>query len=332
MSEPALWIREAEVCQLLDLPDAIDALESTLTEQAKGQAKNMEKTLAAFGEGGTLHAVGAVDEARGLVCTKTWAHTPGGANPLLILWDADTGQLQAIIEAFALGQMRTASSAGVATKWWAEESADELGVVGTGKQSVPQVAAVHAVRPLRRVRYFGRNAARRETFERRLRDQGFTFEIVAAKSAAEAVAGAPIVTLISRAKEPFLEAAMLDAGAHVNAMGAIARDREEFAQNLFPRVSAMAADNPETVRQLSTEFVSWAGTDEARWQRLQPIAQVVAEARSRGDDWDLTLFKSMGMGLADLAVGSEVLRRARASGLGRPIDAIEKTAPRLRRS
>lgn len=332
MSGPALWIREAEVCELLDLRDAIDALETTLIEQAKGQAKNMEKTLATYGEGATLHALGAVAEARGLVCTKTWAHTPGGANPLLILWDAASGELQAVVEAFALGQMRTAASAGVATKWWAAEAADELGVIGTGKQSVPQVAAVHAVRPLRRVRYFGRDATRRENFEKRLREQGFTFELVAAESAAEAVDGAPIVTLISRAKEPFLEAAMLEPGAHVNAMGAIARDREEFTQSLFPRVSAMAADHPETVRQLSTEFVSWAETDEARWNRLEPLSRVVAEARSRGDDWDLTLFKSMGMGLSDLAVGSEALRRARAAGLGRPIDAIKKSAPRLRRS
>ena len=81
MVEDARWISEAEVCSLLTLREAIDALEAGLRLEAKGAARNMRKTLATFGGGGTLHAIGAIYEGQNLVGTKTWAHTAGGATP-----------------------------------------------------------------------------------------------------------------------------------------------------------------------------------------------------------------------------------------------------------
>src|SRR5207237_8443297 len=93
--------------------------------------------------------------------TKTWAHTPGGATPLLVLLDATTGALKAVIEAFALGQMRTAAASGVATRWLARKDATEFAMIGPGKQALTQVAAVLAVRTLQRVRVVGRDVERR---------------------------------------------------------------------------------------------------------------------------------------------------------------------------
>src|SRR6185437_8817805 len=103
MSQAAapLWIREAEVTSLLDMGEAIAALEAGLKLEAAGAAENMVKTHAVWGGGHTLHAIGAIFPEAGFVGTKTWAHA-GGANPLLLLFDAHDGQLKAIIEAFAL--------------------------------------------------------------------------------------------------------------------------------------------------------------------------------------------------------------------------------------
>ena len=107
----APWITEAEVLERLTLAGAISAVEQALAREAAGTAKTMLKTHVAWGEGHTLHAIGGVDGD--LVGTKTWAHTAGGANPLLILWDSETGERRAVIEAFALGQLRTAAMSGV---------------------------------------------------------------------------------------------------------------------------------------------------------------------------------------------------------------------------
>ncbi len=328
MSDDALWITEAEVCALLPLREAIDALEAGLRLEANGGARNMAKTLATFSGGGTLHAIGAVFEGRGLVGTKTWAHTPGGATPLLMLWDAESGALRAVVEAFALGQLRTASISGVATRWMARDEAEVMAVVGTGKQALPQVAAVHAVRPLRELRVAGRDPERRARFVDRLRDEGFPFPVVDAADVDAATRGADIVTAVTRAETPFLHAAMLRPGTHVNAVGAIALGREEFAQDLFPRCAELAADHPETVRALSREFRVWAeaGGD---WERLRPLSERVAASRGRDPAADLTLFKAMGMGVSDLAVGSEILERARAQGLGRAVLQPIRAAPTL---
>ena len=171
MSGQALWITEAEVAALVDMGDAIGALERGLSAEARGGAVNMAKTHTTFGHGDTLHAIGATMLAEGVVGTKTWAHTEGGANPLLILFDAANGQLVAVIEAFALGQLRTAAISGLATRWLAAPDAAEMALVGAGKQALAQVAAVAAVRKLGRVRVASRNpenaAAFRETCKRR---------------------------------------------------------------------------------------------------------------------------------------------------------------------
>src|SRR5579863_6066076 len=197
MPEPtALWIAESDVVSVMDLPGAIQALERGLAAEAEGHATNMVKTHVEWDGGSTLHAIGAAFPADGFIGTKTWAHTEGGATPLLILFDSHTGALKAIIEAFALGQMRTGSASGVATKWMAAANADEFAIIGTGKQAMTQVAAVVAVRPIRRIRVFGPNQERREAFADRVK-KAFALPVVAASSIAEAVDGATVVTVVT---------------------------------------------------------------------------------------------------------------------------------------
>src|SRR6267143_1172086 len=206
MPSPApLWITEAEVVSMMDLGQAIEALEKGLLTEARGDAANMTKTHVAWGNGATLQAIGAVYPKDGLAGTKTWSHTEGGATPLLILFDSENGSLRAVIEAFALGQMRTAGASGVATKWLASSEADDFAIIGTGKQAIAQVAAVLAVRPIKRVRVFGRNEERREQFAAQVRKE-FELDVTPARSVTEAVKGASIITVVTRATEPVLSA------------------------------------------------------------------------------------------------------------------------------
>src|SRR5258708_11340297 len=163
---------------MMDIGDAITALEKALLAEARGEAKNMVKTHVAWGDGATLHAIGAVFPNEEFAGTKTWAHTKGGATPLLILFDSETGSLTAIIEAFALGQLRTASASAVATDRLAAKDADDFAIIGTGKQALTHVAAVVAVRPIKRIRVFGREAGRCGQFAS-LAKQEFEFETFA---------------------------------------------------------------------------------------------------------------------------------------------------------
>ena len=326
MSDP-LWITEAEVVSALALPDAIEALRNTLALEASGRARNMPKTLQMWGGHHTLHAIGAVVEGAETVGTKTWAHTAGGATPLVTLWNSETGQLEAIIEAFALGQMRTGGISGLATDRMADPHADEFAIVGTGKQSITQVAAVAAVRKLKRIRVFSPTPENRRKFLTQLEKLFPSTELVESGSVAAAVKDAPIVTLVTRARAPILTASMLARGAHLNAVGAIAPDREEFTQDVFERASLVAVDMVETVKSLSAEFRKrFADGD---WSRVQLLSEVVAVKWQRPESADITLFKAMGMGLSDLALGIEILKRVRANGGGRVIPHPKPAQPRL---
>lgn len=330
MNQDALWITEQDVVALLDLREAIAALESALREEARGEAANMTKTLLQFAAPGqdkatsNLHAIGA--KLGNLVGTKTWAHTEGGTSPLLLLWDATNGSLVAVIEAFAMGNMRTGGISGVAANWLAQPDAKVMGLIGTGKQALSQVGTMLAVRPLERLQVFSPRAESRAAFAAKVREE-FGIEVVESPSVEAACAGAQIVTAVTRATEPFLRADMLERGTHLNAVGAIAKDREEFTQDVFDRATCVAVDNLAGVQQLSREFITRFGT--RGWDDVLPLSKVIAQGRRRSGGDDLTLFKAMGMGISDLALGTELVRRARATGAGRIIPQPKKAKPRL---
>jgi|HubBroStandDraft_6_1064221.scaffolds.fasta_scaffold348401_2 alanine dehydrogenase len=328
MSDP-LWVSEQDVVSMMDMPQAIDALEKGLLSEARGEASNMVKTHVEWGSGSTLHAIGAVFSQAGFVGTKTWAHTEKGATPLLILFDSNTGQLKAIIEAFALGQLRTGSASGVATRRLATEDATEFAIIGTGKQAMSQLAAVVAVRPIKRIRVFGRDEARRNAFAERVSNE-FGIATIPASSIDEAVRHVPIVTIVTRATQPIVNGEMLDFGTHINAVGAIVPSRAEVAADVLTRSTAIVADSIPQAQKLSREMIEFFGPDPARWTSVTSLAALVASGRTRRSADDLTLFKSLGMGISDLSLGIELYHRASQRGLGRSFPHPQKVLPKLR--
>ena len=311
---PPIWISEREV-EKLSMAEAAEALRKGLRREAESEAINLEKTHVGIGGGANMHAIGAAFPADALCGIKAWVHTKGGANPIELLWDTEDGHLLAVIEAFALGQLRTSAIAGIATDVLALPEAEELALCGAGKQALAQVATVASVRRLTRVRVFGRDAERREKMcarieaELGLRAEGFS-------EVEKAVADAPIITTITRAAEPFLESAMVSPGCHLNAMGAISRERGEFAADLLNRCAVIAADNIAQARALASEFRSFFGDTDEAWRAVAPLCELVDRPDARPGTADITLFKSLGMGISDLSMAREVYERATASGSG----------------
>ncbi len=324
-----IWISEADVVHLMSLPEAIEALRAGLCEEAAGRASNMVKTHATWGNGSTLHAIGGVFDGLGIAGAKTWAHTESGAVPLLILIDATDGSIQAIIEAFALGQMRTGGISGLATDVMAKANASSMAMIGAGKQSLAQVAAVAAVRELKHVAVWSPTAKSREALTEKI-NRELGIEALASSTLSQALEGKDVVTLATRARSPFLTADALVRGVHINAVGAITPERAEFEPSLLRRASMIAADSVPQVRRLSREFSEAFSDDDAQWQNIVPLSSLVAQRSKRAADADLTVFKAMGMGLSDLSLGIAILKRARAQNAGHPLPSIIRKAPRLR--
>ena len=313
---PPIWLTEADVTASIDLAGAIGALERVLAAEADGGAKNMTKTHLMVGANDVLQAIGGAVAAEGLCGTKTWVNVAGKSQTVLILFSLTDGSLRAVIEATALGQIRTAAMSGLGTKWLAAEGAREMAIVGTGKQALPQIAAVAAVRPIERVRIYSRKEENRAALVAAVRAKLPEVAAVAAPSLADAVGGAPIVTLCTNATQPFYGADMAAPGTHINAVGAIVPARSEFAADVFPRCAAIVVDSVETVQELSREFIDYFGAGREPWDRVRPISERIRSGRRRPAGADLTLFKAMGVGIADIAVAIEVLNRCEARAIG----------------
>jgi alanine dehydrogenase len=326
-AEGALWISESGVVSMMDIGGAIQALERGLIAEAEGNAQNMIKTHVEW-DGSSLHAIGAVFPGMEICGTKTWSHTKAGATPVLLLFDTKDGSLRAVIEAFALGQMRTAAASGVATRWLALDQADEFAMIGTGKQAITQVAAVLAVRPIRRIRVFSRDEAHRNQFVARVRSE-FQVETVASLTVRDAILGASIVTVATRATDPIVTADMVQTGVHINSIGAIVPTRAEISHDVLARSTKVVTDSVPQAQRLSREMIEFFGNDPAAWNAVQPLATVVANRFSRERSDDVTLFKALGVGISDLSLGIEAYRQALASELGRRIAAPRRVSPRL---
>ncbi len=326
MAEPLIWLTEQDVVSLVALDDAIPALERGLRALGAGDAFNVPKALGGYGDGSSMHSLGSGAPGLGYVGYKNWVHTKRGATAIYVMFNAGDGSVAAVIEAAALGQIRTAAMTGVGTRWLAPQGADDMALIGTGTQAITQVAAVNAVRPLRRVRVWSPTAEKRKAFAARLAAQ-FPFAIDEAPTLDDAVRGAPLVTLVTRAKDPFLTAPMLAKGAHLNAVGAILPANAEFTQDVFDRAGWIAVDDVTGVQRASREFMDRFGVGND-WSRVQPMTDVIANERKRPADCDVSLFKAMGMGLSDLSVALMALERARACGVGRVIQHPVRTTPR----
>jgi alanine dehydrogenase len=300
---------EDEVAATATIPAVIDSLRLVLRHESEGTAHNIAKTLATWPDASSAHALGAVDTDEGLVVFKTWVNTPSGAAALASAFDAHDGRILATFEAARFGTLRTSAISAVATDLLADPAADELTIVGTGRQAFGQVDAVASVRSLRRVRVWSPDDDRRRAFAARLQSElGLTAEAVPTPEAA--TADAPIVTVVTRARDPFLGLDHLAVGAHLNAVGALLPANAELLPDVLPAADVVAVDSVENARRASRELQEHLSTG---GEAPTPLADVVVGKVVRPDAPRLTVFKSMGMGLSDLAVARLLVPATRRS-------------------
>lgn len=317
MTHEAVWLGETDVASLVSLDDAIDALESGLRALGRDEGSNIPKALGGFGDGSSVHSLGSMLPEAGYCGYKNWINTKQGAKAVFVLFDTTGGRLLAVMEANALGQLRTSAMTGLGTKWIAREGADDMAMIGSGRQALMQIAAIHAARPLSRLRIWSPTPEKRRAFTEEVR-QRLSIEVTEAPTLEAATDGASIVTTVTRARAPFLSSTMLAAGTHLNAVGAILPANAEFHQDIFERVDFISVDDVPNTMQASREFIDYfeKGAGAGDWARLHPLSRVIASGERAPVDSDITLFKAMGMGISDLSIAKLVYERATSKGMG----------------
>jgi ornithine cyclodeaminase/alanine dehydrogenase-like protein (mu-crystallin family) len=284
------------------MPEAIRLVRLAFEALARGEAQSQPRRRLMLKTGSILHQVpGAYGNYFGM---KFYATNPKfGADFLFALYDAETARPLALMQANWLGQIRTGAASGYATSLMANPDADTLGVIGAGFQARSQVDAVRAVRPIRTVRVWSRRQEKREKFAAEM-------NAIVAASAEEAVRGAQIVVTATYSKDPVLEDAWIGPGVHINAMGSNMSNRRELPEALVRRAAVIAVDALDAAQNEAGDLIipdCWAN---------------VVELQSLKADWNpdrVSIFKSVGLGMEDVAVGSFVYEQALARQVGKPL-------------
>jgi ornithine cyclodeaminase/alanine dehydrogenase-like protein (mu-crystallin family) len=321
-----LILREDDVRAILTMPDTIRVLEAAFRRQGEDATRNQPRRRVVLPDGsGVLHTMPAFvpgepgrpeADGPGLLGLKTYTSFKEGVRYAVLLFSAAAGAPLALIEADRLGQMRTGAASGLASKYLAREDVKTLGVIGTGLQARTQVIAVTAVRAFDRILVYGRDEARRNAFaEEMARATGVNTSPVA--EAGTTVREADVVITMTTARDPVLQGVWLKPGAHVNAAGVNWASRREVDDETVERSAVVAVDDLDQARIEAGDLILPAAVGRFEWERAVELGAVVAgNVPGRPSAEAITLFKSVGVALEDVAVSGLVYARARERGLG----------------
>ncbi len=313
-----LLLTETDVEELLDMPSALDAVESVLGQHAEGKASNHARRRVSLpGSGLNVMFAGAPEfNALGL---KAYTIARGGARFYTMLFDAEGGELLAIIQSDRLGQIRTGAATGVATKYLAREDATTLGLYGTGWQAESQLEAVAAVRDLERVIVHSRSEDNRKAFADKMGERiGMEIETT---HAPDEPAAQDIVVTVTSSREPVLYGEWLRPGTHVNAAGSNSLLKSEIDRDVVKRASFVCVDSREEIGLEAGDLMPSLETGAILPEAVYEIGQVIAgHMKGRHGPEDITLFASQGLAIEDMAVARIVYDRAVERDMGRDIE------------
>ena len=314
-----LLITEAEVRSLLTMPVALEIVEESLRQQGNNELILHPRRRIKLPDNALLHYMAAADTVRGFIGMKIYTVARGVARFVVPLFRSATGEMVALIEADALGQLRTGAASGIATKYLANANARTACIIGTGYQARAQLEAVAAVRRLQCVRAFGRDPERRAKFCSEMSER-IGVAVDAMRSGEEAVKGAEIVITATSATKVVLEGAWLAPGVHINAMGANWPQKRELDAAAVNRAGKIVVDSIEQSKMEAGDLIQAFGEDPSRWDAVQELSQIVAgKAPGRNNADQITLFKSNGIATWDLAAAVRVYEMAVAQGMGQSI-------------
>jgi len=319
-----LLVTEADVESILTMPLALELVETSFRRLADGSAVSHSRRRLQVPGKTLLNYMAAADATGGYLGLKIYSISHGVARFVVPLFRAESGEMVALIEADYLGQMRTGAASGVATRVMAREDARTVGIIGTGLQARTQLEAVALARRLERVRAFGRNAERRETFAKEMTEQ-LGVAVTPASSAEEAVRGADILITSTTSKTPVIEGRWLERGAHINAIGVNYAEKRELDAEAVRRCDLIAADSVEQSKFEAGDLIQGFGDDASRWAAVRELSAIVAgKVYGRTSRDQITLFKSNGIAIEDIVVGGRIYELARERGLGREVPMWQK--------
>jgi ornithine cyclodeaminase/alanine dehydrogenase-like protein (mu-crystallin family) len=325
---PVRILTQTEVTRLLPMAECVEVMAEALRTLAAGGALLPLRTVLRLpGERGFFGVMPAFLDRPAALGLKAIGVFPGNeGGPLdshqgvVMLFDPETGAPQAIMDASSITAIRTAAVSGVATRALARTDAGDLAILGSGVQARSHLEAMAAVRPLRRVRVWSRSAAHGAAFAE-WAARRFGPAVEAMDTARGAVTGADLICTTTAARLPVLEGSWLAAGAHVNAVGSSLATARELDSAAVAR-SRLYVDRRESAEHEAGDYLIPLGEGAISASHIvAELGEVLAGARpGRTEPGEVTLFKSLGLAIEDVAAARHVLDRAEATGAGQLLE------------
>lgn len=287
-----LVLSEKEVHDLLTMRECIGVMEEALMALSRGEVVNplRSKLMGPHGLLGLMPAYRPPHFGLKEVCV-----VPGRHVGAVLLHDGETGDLLAIVNAEAVTAIRTAAVSAVATRLLAREDSSILAVLGTGTQAKSHLEAIPLVRSIKEVRTFSRNGG-------------------TARSAEEAVRGADIIVTATSAKEPILKREWIAPGTHINAVGSSIPSTRELDTDTVASASLFVDRRESTVVE-SGDYL-FAAKERPIEIKAEIGELLLGKAQGRKSNEEITLFKSLGLAVEDLASAAFLFEKARRLGTG----------------
>jgi ornithine cyclodeaminase len=324
-----LILNQAEVEQLLPMKECIEVMQDALSALARDQmylplrmivrppeAKGLLALMPAYMSGDrSAFGIKIIGVFNGNPAIGKDSHQ--GA---VLLISGESGEPLALMNASAITAIRTAAVSGVATRLLACEDASDLAIIGSGIQARSHLAAMTCVRSIKRVRIASRSFDHAQRFVSEMRPL-YPFPIEAVKSVEEAVAHADLIVTVTSSNDPILKRDWLSAGAHINAVGSSLPQAREV-DTATMAASSLFVDRRESTSNESGDYLfamhdGAIGPDHIRAE----IGEILIGSKSgRRSIDEITLFKSLGLAIEDLAAAEFTYRQAQASNIGTWVD------------
>jgi ornithine cyclodeaminase/alanine dehydrogenase-like protein (mu-crystallin family) len=321
-----LVLGDTDVAGLLPMGECIEAMAEALASLQRGEMEQplrfVVRPAEAAGLMGLMPAYRSHPEAAyGLKAVCVFSGNPARGldahQGAVLLFDGETGVLRAAVNASAITAIRTAAVSAVATRLLAREDARVLAVLGAGVQARSHLQAMAAVRNFERARVWSRTPDRAAA----LAAAEAPFSVEPAASAEEAIREADVVCTTTSSPEPVVRRGWLIAGAHVNAVGSSIPTTRELDSETMAAASLFVDRRESTVNEsgdfLLAQREGAIGPDDIRAELGELLTGAAA---GRTSPEELTVFKSLGLAVEDLAAVEHVYRRAREEGAGTEVD------------
>ncbi len=320
-----LVVGQRDVPRFLPMAECIAVMEETLSALARGETIQPLRTILwlpeKVGALGLMPAALLPSRVVGLKAV-TFFHGNEGTEldthqGAVLLFESERGRLLAVIDATSVTAIRTAAVSAVATRLLAREDARTLALIGSGVQAATHLEAMLVVRPFSRVRVASKTLDRARRFaERASRRHGIAVE--AAATVRDAVTGADVVCTVTSSREPVVEGSWLSAGAHVNAVGSSVPFARELDTAAVVRARLFVDRRESAVNEAGDFLIPKKEGAVSDSHILGEIGEVsIGKVPGRGSRDEVTLFKSLGLAVEDVACARHIYAKARAGGEGR---------------